>query len=367
MRFNLKILLLLIAAPALLGGCSKYLPKLDEVLPDQRTAYRKSETLPDLEVPPDLTTDPIQDRMAIPEGGEVATYSSYQERVAERRKEQEVEQAGQAALQKLEDEYLLTVEGAPGLVWPKLRQFWQDRGYGLELDDAELGVMETAWREDSEELVRDKFKVFSEQGESPTTTLLYVSHVGEKLVPRGEKLVWVARERDNELEQQAVAALGERLGGARPAAQPDTRVAAAPAGRGAATERTAIAGGGERAEIVSAGGGKLYLAVHSRFHQAWAATGQALQQAGVIVEEADADRGIYQIRWIDEDGGGKKGVWSKLAFWKKDGAEQEHRLSLTGVGGDTEVVVLDAEGRWDTSDAAGKLLARLHEQLNGGV
>ena len=63
---RLVVLPLLFAA---LAGCSRLTSKLDAVIPDNRTEYRKSRTLPDLEVPPDLTTDAIRDRMAIPEGG----------------------------------------------------------------------------------------------------------------------------------------------------------------------------------------------------------------------------------------------------------------------------------------------------------
>ena len=73
------LLLAGVVALTYFAGCSRFVPKLDEVVPDKRTAYRKSETLPDLEVPPDLTTDAIQDRMAIPEGG-TASYSTYQQR-----------------------------------------------------------------------------------------------------------------------------------------------------------------------------------------------------------------------------------------------------------------------------------------------
>ena len=58
-----------------LGACSKIIPKLDEVIPDNRQDYVKAQTLPDLEVPPDLSTEAIRDRMAIPEGGDSARYS----------------------------------------------------------------------------------------------------------------------------------------------------------------------------------------------------------------------------------------------------------------------------------------------------
>ena len=124
-----------ICAVSLLAGCSKLKPKLDEVLPDKRTVYKKSKSLPDLEVPPDLTTDAIRDQMAIPQGGETATYSTYQERQAQAKKQRELESTQDSAIQVLENEHILPVQGAAIQIWPQLRAFWSERGNGLELDD----------------------------------------------------------------------------------------------------------------------------------------------------------------------------------------------------------------------------------------
>jgi hypothetical protein len=66
----LKTCIASLLSVVMLGGCSKLIPKFDEVLPDKRTQYKKSKTLPDLEIPPDLSVDAIQDIMAIPTIGE---------------------------------------------------------------------------------------------------------------------------------------------------------------------------------------------------------------------------------------------------------------------------------------------------------
>ena len=132
---------------AALSGCSKLLPKLDEVLPDNRKDYQKAQTLPDLEVPPDLSSEAIKDRMAIPEGGKTAKYSTYQERRAATQKVAEVEKSQTAAVRVLENEHVLSIAGAPVQVWPKLRDFWATQGYKLELDDVDLGVIETGSRQ----------------------------------------------------------------------------------------------------------------------------------------------------------------------------------------------------------------------------
>jgi uncharacterized lipoprotein len=63
--------------------------------------------------------------------------------------------------------------------------------------------------------------------------------------------------------------------------------------------------------------------------------------------------------------GEEPGMWNKLKFWDREKGE-EFQVSLTGVGEKTEVVVLDKDGRWQTSDQAGELLTKLHDALNSG-
>ena len=48
---------------ATVTGCNS-LPALDEVVPDNTQKYRKAETMPPLDVPPDLSTSRINDDIA---------------------------------------------------------------------------------------------------------------------------------------------------------------------------------------------------------------------------------------------------------------------------------------------------------------
>lgn len=361
-----------------LSGCSKLMPKLDQVLPDSRKDYKKAETLPDLEVPPDLSSEAIKDRMAIPDGGKTAKYSTYQERRAERQKVVEVEQSPGAAVRVQKNEQVLSIVGAPAQVWPKLRDFWVSQGYKLELDDVDLGVIETGWSEDQAKLSRHKFKLFAEAGGEKGTTVLYLSHEGQELAPKGEQLEWQHKPRDVAAEgkmvdnlQTYLAAQGTAVVGATAsagaahgatAASGDT--SAAPPLKAAATETGAtVAPTGEHhAEIVTVGGGKTYLSVAEEFPLAWKTTGAALEQVGVQVKDSDKGRGVYIVKV--EGTGGETGALSKLKFWRRDGAK-ELQVSLTGVGAKTEVVVLDRDGRWETGEAAADLLQKLHRALNG--
>jgi outer membrane protein assembly factor BamC len=399
----------LIIASLLVGGCSKYLPKLDEVLPDRTKEYRKSESLPDLEVPPDLTADAINDSMAVPDvnAAGVATYSSYQERVTARKEARRIEE-NPLTIQTLDNEKVLIVNGLPSVVWYDLQDFWQSNGFELELNDQELGIMETGWRNNAQNLSRDRFKIFLEPGTQDGTSVLYVSHSGEDMQPVGENLVWTKRARDPATEDAMLARLSRALGGASSSSQSTTRSSSrtirpasttsqsrsvpqktasrtaisdddgfkAPVSPGTsagsytpgvpATASTAqlpsTTSGSSQAEVVNAGGGKYYINVPQNFSHAWTSTQQALERTSLIVEEGDRDLGVFYVTY-SETGEKKKSVWKKMAFWSKDD-EDKYQVSLTGVGPKTEIVILDAEGKWDSSDIANSILKELSSQLN---
>lgn len=349
---------ILILTACAIVGC-RYLPRLDEVLPDKRSEYKKSQTLPDLEVPPDLSTESISDKMAVPEEG--ATFSTYQERVAARKRAREEEGAANNAIEALSGEKVLVVAADSETVWNRLHAFWGERGFALELDDGEYGVQETDWVEDQEQLTRDRYKVFAEAGEQAGTTTLYVSHEGEELRPEGEGLSWQPRPGDTGARDKLVADLNAFLGGGV------SDGGGGASGEGVTSEArsgevTADGGSAARAEIVDSGDGKLYLAYPVAFAEAWSITSEALPRAGLTVEEADKSRGVYKVRYV-QGAGEKKGILSRLAFWK--GGDGEYQLSLTGVGKKTEIVVLDEDGRWDDSEAAGQILTALKDELNG--
>ncbi|MFO1435565.1 MAG: outer membrane protein assembly factor BamC [Gammaproteobacteria bacterium] len=352
-----RIVVLLLTVVTL-AGC-KYMPKLDEVLPDKRSEYKKSQSLPDLEVPPDLSTESISDKMGVPDE-DGATFSTYEERVAARKKARAEEGAGENAVEALSGEKVLVVSGSMKDVWSKLHDFWSAQGYELDLDDEEYGVQETKWREDKDNLVRDKYKIFAEAGEKAGTTTLYVSHDGEEMHPDGEGLTWKKRSGSG-ARDEIVAALQSAFG----ASSASSGSAAASSGGTHHVEVNAEgAAPAHLAELVNSGEGKYLLSYPGEVSEAWKRTGEALAAGGLTVTDSDESKGTYSVR--DESAPAeKKGVLSKLAFWRSD--KKDFQLSLTGVGGKTEIVVLDEDGKPDDSEAATQLLSTLRNQLNKGV
>ena len=335
-------------------SCS-YLPKMDNILPDKRTEYKKSESLPDLEVPPDLTSEAINDSMSIPNEG--ASLSTYQKR---RNGGGAAAQTPTSSVAAATDEQWVSVRGNTGNIWPRLRSYMTEQGYGLELDDAELGVLETAWLEPHVEdgfSYRDKFKIFSEPGAESGITVLFISNQRQVLAKRQDGTdSWSDKEKSSSAEQQLAGNLNLLFNGSREA------IATAPSSAGEVQQSKAP---GKKAMVESAGDDKDYLAIPEEFTRAWRHTEIALQQAGLPIVSKDQGKGIYHVTYFDASGDGKKGWLSKLKFWGDDAPDGvAYQVSLTGVGDKTELVILNEEGEWATNNDALQIMAIIQNHLN---
>jgi outer membrane protein assembly factor BamC len=309
-------------------GCS-WFPTFDEVMPDRNKEYQKSASLPDLEIPPDLSSDAISDTLSVPEVDPegTASYSTYQERIARRSGSEE---AGRDSGGELEDS-LEDTEVMP------------EDATALDDSRADDGVSD----EDRDDRIADE----EAAGSSPA----------DEEEPASEP------ESDPEFQSEARSdATRTPTGGGddEPADEPledpadETERSPPPA---AGVGQT---GAGGRAELVSAGEGRKYLRVTEDFSEAWHLTGRALAEAGFTVADEDRDRGVYFVDFKGAPGAAPEqaGFLSSLAFWRGD--ETEHEVQLTGIGEKTEVVVLDEDGNWESGPVADEILTRLETALN---
>ena len=379
-----RSLLLIIILALSVGGCSKVLKSLDHVRTDTKNKYEKAETMPDLEIPPGLSTEAIRDRMVIPEGGESAKFSTYQDRRAAvdiDSGDEEVTKVNRGGSKLLENEHVLSLPYDIFEQWSVMELFVESKGYGLELNDVDLGIIETSWIEKSR-IARNKFKIFAENDQNSQGSLIYVSIENQELLPNSDGVAWqrVARSIDEEtafvveLETRLldlnpqVSAIGDVANAVNQVEQAATRsqpsnVDKVDVNRSASSS----AGSASRAiasELVSVGSGKFYMALSSNYELAWERVGNILVNEGFKLKQVDKTAGLYVIGLPkNHSGQSKKSLLKKAQFWKRDKA-QEYQLSLTGVGQKTEVVILDSKGRWLTSKDADNLLNRLHEAVN---
>jgi len=371
---------------ASIAGCGGTLGKaIDKVIPGSEPVYKSSKSAAPLEVPPDLQSSTISDSHVIP-GASIdgTTYSEYtRERSGTARKTVAgvLPKIPNVHMERSGDERWLVVKAPPAQIWPRVRDFWLAQGFLIKLEDPSIGIMETDWAEKRTNLdrgvvgslmsklsstfagaaVRDKFRTRLERGSAPDTTEIYISHRGAKLVTtvidkkRGdESRTWEPTPANPELEAEMLQRMLVSFG----IEQQRARAVVAKA-----KPRE------QRARMVRDNQGAAVLSVRERFARAWRRTGLALDRVGFTVQDRDRSRGLYYVRYLDPDRAGAKkdqGFFSKLKFWgnskpAKNG--DEYLISLTDSQGTTQIVVLNKQGKRETSSTADRILGLLEKQL----
>lgn len=383
-------------AVGFISACSGTIEdKLDEYLPKREAKYKSSKSLPPLEVPPDLSSSAIGDSLPVPQGqgGRSATYSEYASGGTTRTAALEntvLPQLDNVRIERSGDKRWLVVDATPAQVWPRVREFWIEQGFLINLEDPSIGIMETDWAEQRSEFkagfiknmlnklndalygaaTRDKFRTRLERGSVPGTTEIFVSHRGAEEVSTGrisaaqdhtgsrdELRVWQPRPADPELEAEMLNRMLVSFG-------VDEQRAAGMIAR-TRDQR-------DRAKMVRDQDGVKALSLDENFSRAWRRTGLALDRVGFTVEDRDRSRGLYFVRYVDPDAdihGKKEGFFSKLKFWADDDkAERDDAYLISLIGGKdgddtTQVVILNKRGEPENSDTADRILGLLHEQL----
>ena len=351
----MKKLILTVATGAvglcLLTSCS-YMPDIGKILPDKKSEYKKSESMPDLEIPPDLTADAINDSMDIPNEAP-ATLSRYN-------RPRGPAAGAQPTMGTTDtDEQWLSVSKPINQLWPELLEFFEGKNHPIELEDGELGVLETGWSQADEQtglLYRYRYKIFAEQGDTPDITVLIISQQRQTRIDNNAD--WLDQDKDSGLERQFVSDLSLFIDAGKPAGRPAPVVAS-----DEAAGSSPRPGPGPDLRVVDAGEGKMYLTIPEAFEQAWKNTGIALRNSGLQITGGDAAKGVYQINPAAVQSREKKGSFSKLAFWKgKGSAETSYQISLTGAGGRTELIVVNEDDEWEATDEAARILALIRDR-----
>jgi outer membrane protein assembly factor BamC len=369
------------AALVLAGGCSSF-----GVSDAGKADYKTAKTLPPLDVPPDLSAPSRDGRYALPEGAKSATtLSGYQagrtmqaapgtSSVLPAAKGMRVERDG--------SQRWLVIEEPPERLWPLVREFWQETGFVLRLEQAELGIMETDWAENRATIAdswltrtlggmlrsahgtdeRDKYRTRLER--TPTGgTEVYISHRGMEQVysDGGTRTdgplnpVWQPRAADPELEVEMLRRLMVRLGTPGEAAKTMLSSAQPP----------------QRAALKKGLDGNELLEVAEPFDRAWRRVGLALDRVGFTVEDRDRQKGVYFVRYADPEAemarkSAEKSMFSWLAFWREDGPKvkpEQYRVAVVGQADSSRVQVLDKNGAAESSPTTRRILTLLEEQL----
>ncbi len=295
---------------------------------------------------------------------------------------------GEVRLERAGSQRWLVTQQTPEQLWPQLLAFWQERGFKLETEQRETGLMETNWNENRAKLPqdlirrtigrvfdsvydtgeRDLFRTRLERGADGTE--IYISHRGMVEVVSGGALkdstVWQPRPADPELEALMLSRLMAKLGGK----QEQEKLAAAAATSAAALPQAGAATPvASRARLLGGAPGS-GLQIDDAFDRAWRRVGLALDRSGFTVEDRDRAQGLYYVRYVDPaQGSGKSeaGFFSKLFGGGKQttpGSLARYRIAVKGQPESTTLVtVQNSQGAPETSDAAQRILELLVTDL----
>ncbi len=345
-------------------GCS--------VLQEDKIDYKSAKQVNTLEVPPDLTQLNRESRYVVP--GNVVTASGYQVAQPAQKVPTAATSVGDVRIERAGNQRWLVVSRPADQLWSPVRDFWQENGFLLTLDQENLGVMETDWAENRAKLPqdiirstlgkvfdslystgeRDKFRTRLERNANGGTEI-YISHRGMIEVyssERKDSTVWQPRPADVELEAEFLRRLMVKLG----VSQEQSKALLA-AGATASSSKVAMVNNQPVVQI------------NEGFDRAWRRVGLALDRTGFTVEDRDRAQGIYFVRYVEADVNkapeAKPGFFSRLfgSSTTKEATPVRYRISVKSSADQTTVAVLNANGQAETSATAQRIVQVIADDL----
>lgn len=356
-----------------LSGCSSW-GSLNDLLQGEKLDYKSAGKAPPLEIPPDLTSLARDDRYQIPDGGrgKPVTASAYS--VAGRESRGTVDGANvlpavqNATIERAGAQRWLVVNGKAEVLWPIIKEFWQDRGFIVKLEIPEAGVMETDWAENRAKIPqdfiratigglldniystgeRDKFRTRLEV--SGDKTEIYISHRGMIETygnsTQKDQTVWTPRAADPELETEFLRRLMVRLG--------------APA----ETAKAVVVEPVKTTSKVATVNGQPVVQIDEGFERAWRRVGLSLDRTGFTVEDRDRTKGTYFVRYVEPNSDkSEPGFLARLFSSTPTVAPLKYRITVQSQGEASTVAVLNADGGVENSANSQRILKIIADDL----
>lgn len=357
---NFSKLALLSATLLAATGCS--------ILSSDKLDYKSAGQGSSLEVPPDLTQLSRDNRYAIP--GAPVTASTFQIGQSTQTAPTAAATMGDVRIERSGAQRWLVVNRSADKLWEPTRDFWQENGFLLAMDQANLGIMETDWAENRAKLPqdiirntlgkvfdslystseRDKFRTRLERNSAGGTDI-FISHRGMIEVYSNEKkdgTVWQPRPADPELEAEFLRRLMVKLG----VTEEQSKVLMATESKKSTSRVTQV-------------NGQPVLQIDDGFDRAWRRVGLTLDRTGFTVEDRDRSKGIYFVRYVEpnaekQDSGFFNGLFSGS---KKANTPRKYRITVASQDNSTTVSVLNAEGVQEASENAARIVKIMAEDM----
>ena len=349
-----------------LGACS--------VLESDKVDYKSASTAPSLAVPPDLTQLSRDNRYAVP-GGPV-TASSYQQDQAGSSVPVAVATIADVRIERAGNQRWLVVKRPPEVLWDPIKDFWQEHGFLLSLDQKNLGIMETDWAENRakipQDLIRqslgklfdslystaerDRFRTRLERNAAGETEI-FITHRGMIEVYRSNNsgvvtgdasTVWQPRPAEPELETEFLRRLMIKLGVSQEQAK-------------AATAAGAVEPPARIAQV----NGLPVVQIDDNFDRAWRRVGLSLDRTGFTVEDRDRSQGIYFVRYVEPNPDKQEPGFLGRLFGSTPKAKPpiKYRIVVRSQGNATVVSVLNEAGAPDNSANAQRIVKVIADDI----
>ncbi len=358
---NLTSKAALIGVALTLGACS--------TLETDKVDYRSAAKAPSLDIPPDLSQLSKDTRYSVVDGAVSA--SGYQaNQVASNKVPVAAVSLGDVRIERSGNQRWLVVNRSADKLWEPVKDFWQENGFLLAMDQSNLGIMETDWAENRAKIPqdairadlgklldslystgeRDKFRTRLERDASGNTEI-FISHRGmiEVYTTTGEKqTVWQPRPADPELETEFLRRLMVKLG----VSQEQSKALVA------ASAPKAIA-------VVTNVNGQPAVKLEEGFDRAWRRVGLSLDRTGFTVEDRDRKQGIYYVRYVSTTSeNAEPGFFGKLfSSSDKNKAPTKYQIAVRSAGELSEVLVLNTDGQPETSTIAQRIVKVLADDI----
>lgn len=346
------------------------------VLESDKVDYRSASNgpkEPSLVVPPDLTQLSKNTHYAVVGGAVSASaLKAGQPQVATTPSVAAIAM-GDVRIERAGNQRWLVVGRPADKLWDPVKEFWQENGFLLSMDQSNLGIMETDWAENRAKIPqdfirqslgklfdslystaeRDKFRTRLERNANGETEI-FISHRGmietvtTSVSDAAGSTVWQPRPVDPELEAEFLRRLMAKLGVSEPQAK--TLVASASAPKSIAS--------------ISTENGQPAVRIEEGFESAWRRVGLSLDRTGFTVEDRDRKQGIYFVRYVPLSADNTEpGFFSKLFGSSKGADAAKFQIAVRSVANVTTVSVLDAKGSPETSVNAQRIVKVIADDI----
>ena len=352
--------LALISIGLTLSACS--------VLESDKVDYRSTAKVPTLVIPPDLTQLSKDTRYTVIDGG-ISASGIKTGQAASGQTPIATLALGDVRIERAGNQRWLVVNRPADKLWEPVKDFWQENGFLLAMDQSNLGIMETDWAENRAKIPqdmfraalgkmldslystpeRDKFRTRLER-DSQGNTEIFISHRGMMEVYTTEakdQTIWQPRAADPELEAEFLRRLMVKLG-----ASPEQAKIAATESINKPT-----------AKIFELNG-QPAVSMQEGFDRAWRRVGLSLDRTGFTVEDRDRNKGIYYVRYVAASENAEPGFFSKIfSSNAKNNAAVKYQIAVRTQAETTTVTVLDEAGKPETTAVAQKIVKVLAEDI----